>query len=327
MRLNQIYWPIRNELADVEQILKHSLRSTRYKSILEISNYLLDARGKRLRPVLVLLSAKASCHSSGAIRSSIIPIACAMELIHMASLIHDDVIDDAGLRHHKPTINAKWGEDVSIALGDYLYSEAFRLISECGNSDIIRCINSAAKSMCEGELFQVCERDNLNLLKERYLVIVRKKTAALFATSCQIGAIVYNRHRNLENSLKEYGLNFGIAFQIRDDCQDLIGNVEGLGKDTGADFRMGEITLPILNLLSQTKDKEKVISLLREGSQKSFKELRKRFINSESFAKTKEEAYFYIQQAKNNLSALKASCYKQSLFSLADFIIKDFDND
>ena len=213
------------------------------------------------------------------------------------------------------------GSDVSIALGDYLYSIAFELISDCGNSDILRCISSATKSMCEGELLQVCERDNPDLLKERYFLIVKKKTAALFAASCQAGAILVNQNRIIQGALKNYGLNFGIAFQIMDDYLDLIGETEDLGKTPGADFRMGELTLPVLNLLAQGKDRNRILSLIREqNNPEAFRELRQSFINSEADLKTKDDVSHYIQKAKESLTNLENSSFKQGLFALADYI-------
>jgi octaprenyl-diphosphate synthase len=327
MQLKEIYAPIKKDMIAMERIIKLSIETGGNSSILKISDHLLSSGGKKLRSALVILSAKAVAGDiSAAISRQVVKVASAVELVHMASLIHDDVVDHSEIRHNKPTINSKWGENVSIILGDYIYSVGFDLMSSCRNQDVIDCISQATRTMCEGELIQVCERDNLSLLKERYITIVKNKTANTFAASCRAGVLTVDSKAALKDRLMEYGLNFGIAFQIVDDSMDLIGKRENLGKLPGADFRMGEVTLPILNLLSQTKDKEKVIALLRKGGQRSFKELRKRFINSESFTKTKEEAYSYIQKAKNNISGLKDSCYKQSLFSLADFIIKDFNN-
>lgn len=327
MRLKEIYRPIKKEMAAIERMLKVSIESGKNSSILKISDHLLSSGGKKLRSALVILSAKATAvNTSEAISKQLIKVATAVELVHMASLIHDDVVDHSKIRHNKPTINSRWGQNVSIILGDYIYSVGFDLISSCRNPDVIDCISQATRTTCEGELIQVCERDNLNLLKDRYISIVRNKTANIFAASCRAGVVTVDSREALKDRLMNYGLNFGIAFQIVDDSMDLIGKKKDLGKMPGADFRMGEVTLPILNLLAQTKDKKRVMALLKKGGQKSFKELRERFINSESFAKTKEEAYSYIQKAKNNISALKDSSYKQSLFSLADFIMRDFNH-
>lgn len=321
MQLKEIYQPIEKELDAVEQILKDSLGNSEHKSILEINNYLLHAGGKRLRPALVILCAKAS-HRTFSLRHELVNIAAAVELIHMASLVHDDVIDHSNLRHNKPTVNYRKGEDVAIASGDYLYSTAFELISTCNSMDVLQCISSATKTMCEGELLQVCERDNLDFLKERYLIIVKKKTASLFAASCQSGVMLSNRQRSIQAALKQYGLNFGIAFQVADDCLDLISGTKELGKQPGADFKMGELTLPVLNLLTQTKDRNRVISLIKQqDSPEAFRELRQRFINSRALLKTKEDACFYVQEAKKGLSRLKDSCFKESLFNLADYLV------
>lgn len=322
MQLKEIYQPIERELAGVERLLRASLAGSRSRPILEIGDYLLDVKGKRLRPALVILSAKATLKQKPeAANSQLIKIASAIELIHMASLIHDDVIDQAPLRHNKPSINQKFGQDVSIALGDYLYSIGFELISSSRNTDILSCIASATKSMCEGELLQVCERDNLDLLKKRYIIIAKKKTAGLFIASCQSGAVFSNCKVALQHTLGEYGLNFGIAFQIIDDCLDLIGKTEDLGKAPGADFKMGELTLPVLNLLAEDRDRKRILSLIQgQNKPTAFKELRQRFVNSRALPKTQEDVCFYVQEAKKGLRGLKDSCFKQSLFGLADYI-------
>ena len=337
MELKEIYQPIERELDDVERVLRVSLTSSRSKFILKLGGYLLDIKGKRLRPALVILSAKAALkqrpkaaygfayrkanHCSPTYQQ-LTKIASAIELIHMASLIHDDCLDHARFRHNKPTINRKFGQEASIALGDYLYSIGFELISSSRNPDILSCIASATKAMCEGELIQVCERDNLDLLKKRYIIIAKKKTASLFVASCQAGAILFNREASIQHTLKEYGLNFGIAFQIIDDYLDLIGEKKDLGKSPGADFKMGELTLPILNLLTQTKDRNRLISLLKQqDSPEAFRGLRQRFINSPALLKTKDDVCFYVREAKKELNRLKDSCFRQSLFNLADYLL------
>lgn len=329
MELNQIYRPIEEELHYVEKILETSLKESNNESILKLNHFLLESPGKRLRPALMILSTKATLrqnsryinHKLSTINPQLAKIASAIELIHMASLIHDDVIDQADLRHHRPTVNSKWGEDVSIALGDYLYALAFPLISNCTNTDVLDCISSATKAMCEGELIQVVERDNLSLLKERYYLIVKKKTASLFVASCQVGAMLSNCPASLRIAFKEYGLNFGIAFQIIDDCLDLIGKEKNLGKSPGRDFKMGELTLPVLNLLALSKDRNRLMTLIRQPQKEvSFKEIRQEFIDSKASLKTKEDISFYIQGAKKKLKVLWDSEYRDSLEGLADFI-------
>lgn len=322
IQLKEIYRSIEDELNAVTQALKVSLSKTRNKSILKMNQFLLQAPSKRLRPALVILSAKAtSNHKSEEGSRKLINIASAIELIHTASLIHDDVLDHAVLRHNRSSINSKWGSDISIALGDYLYSRAFELISSCNNMDILSCISQATSLMCEGELVQVCERNNISLLRQRYFFIVKKKTASLFAASCESGATLSGCPKLIQSALRRYGLNLGIAFQITDDCLDLIGEQKDLGKTPGADFKVGELTLPLLNLLSQTSDRNRLISLIKgRGGQATFKEIKKRFIDSSAFLKTKEDVFSYIQKARVNLNGLSDSCFKQSLCALTDYV-------
>lgn len=322
MNLKYIYRPIAKDLFKVDNLLNESLKRTRYASILELNNYLLESKGKGIRPALVIISARACAKSSGAVTSALTKIASAIELIHVASLVHDDIIDASRLRHHKPTFNVKFGEDVSIAFGDYLYAVAFELIASCKNTDILSCIAQASRALCEGELIQVCERDNLSLLKDRYLLIIKKKTASLFAASCQAGAILSRSRQAAQDSLREYGLNLGVAFQIIDDCRDLTGSKKKLGKSPGLDFKMGELTLPVLNLISQEpKEKKSIIELLRnQGDEKAFQNLSHRFLNSSAFEKTKQEAFSYIQKAKGSLGHLRDSSYRLSLSVLADYV-------
>lgn len=330
MSLGVIYAPVEKELAAVAETIKTVLKNPRCQAISEISDFLLGIKGKRIRPALVLLSAKAisvgnmTKHKTVSIEyGQIVKAAAALELIHNASLIHDDVMDHAAWRHNQPTVNSQWGNDVSIALGNYLYSSAFELLSTGGNEAILQCVSSATRSMCEGELTQVCERDNFELLKKRYIVIIEKKTASLFAASCQTGAMVSNDRSAFHKALRDYGLNFGMAFQIVDDCLDLIGDEQVLGKTPGADFKAGELTLPILNLikLGQVKDRKKIMALIRQkDKQQAFKEIKQRFINSSAHEKTRQDASEYVFKAKHSLRGLPESCFRQSLFSLADYI-------
>jgi len=324
MDLDKIYNPIQRELIEVDKILHEAIRRTSNSSILEAADYLLESPGKKLRPALVILSANAaSRRQSPLIVRQLANIAAAMELIHMASLIHDDVVDHAALRHNKPSVNAKWGEDVSIALGDYLYSVGFELISFCKNSDILSSISQAAKSMCEGELTQICERGNTHLLKECNIIIVKKKTASLFAASCQVGAILSKSPRPFENALKGYGLNFGVAFQIIDDYMDLVAEQKILGKFPGQDIAMGEVTLPLLNLVESVNEEERpqLQKLLNSKSGDSLKKIRAWILkNSNSLSRTKKITLYYLNSAQKRLRPLPESDYKNSLFHLVHYM-------
>ncbi len=325
MNLKEIYQPIANDLKIVEKLLTSSIKESKNQLILTMSNFLLESPGKRTRPALVILSAKAaSVNKNGNCNhDELIKIATAMELIHMASLIHDDVLDEATMRHNKPSINAKWGDDVSIALGDYIYAKAFELIGKCKNPDVFTCISEAIYVMCEGELTHVCQRNNLDLSRDSYIVIIKKKTASLFASCCQAGTIIGNHGQAIQAALKEFGLNFGMAFQIIDDCKDILSEEKELGKRPGQDVITGDITLPLLTLLdviSQT-EREKLKSMLESRiEQANLKKLRTMLIDSGSLYKTQEVVESYINCARERLNILADSDYKKSLTQLVDYI-------
>jgi octaprenyl-diphosphate synthase len=336
MSLEQIYEPISDEMATVERKLTAAVRESKNESILEMGDFLLASPGKRIRPALVILSAKAVTCATGSYEAGsgrdnhtngdeLVKIATAMELIHIASLIHDDVLDKASARHNKPSVNARWGDDVSIALGDYIHSKAFELIGSCGLSDVFSCISEAINVMCEGELTQICQRGNMNLSKDEYIVIIKKKTAALFGASCQAGTIIGKCAPLLQTALREYGLDFGMAFQITDDCRDLLGDEQAMGKRPGQDIRMREITLPILNLLEgldESQKKELRDILEKTISRGAFKKIRAMLTDSDALRRSRRTAERYINLAKEKLGRLADSDYKDSLGRLADYVIE-----
>ncbi|MHC4645258.1 MAG: polyprenyl synthetase family protein [Planctomycetota bacterium] len=327
MRLEEIYRPIADELKTVEDVLVLSIKESKNRSILAMSDFLLESPGKRIRPALVILSEKAASVGTGntCSRDELIRIATAMELIHMASLIHDDVLDRAVMRRSKPSVNAKWGDDVSIALGDYIYSKAFELIGKCKNPDLFGCISEAIYVMSEGELTHVCQRNNLDLSRESYIVIVKKKTATLFAACCHAGTILGNHRPALQAALKEFGLNLGMAFQIIDDYRDIVSEENILGRRPGQDLIAGDITLPLLTLLkvSDSRDRDRAKRLLESNTDgDSLREIKTMFVNSEAVSLTRKAASSYIDLAKRRLNTLEDSQYRASLARLADYITK-----
>ncbi len=326
MKLEEIYQPIAGDLKTMESILEASVRESRNQSIQAMSNSLLKSGGKKLRPALVILSEKAASagKNSSCNHDELIMLASAVELIHIASLIHDDVLDGATMRRSKPSINAELGDDISIIFGDYIYSKAFDLIGKCRNPDVFECISQAIHAMCEGELIQVYQRGNLELSKDNYITIVRKKTASLLSACCHAGGIVGNHNQTVQKILKGFGLNFGIAFQIIDDCKDLISEERILGKHPGQDMVAGDMTLPLLDLLDAVdKDEKQEIKKMFESKidKHRFEKIRKMFVTSNAFSMTRQTALYYINQAKSELDELENSDYKRSLEGLTDYII------
>jgi len=325
MNLEEIYHPIADDLKKVERFLESSVKESKNQSILAMSNSLLESGGKRLRPALVILSEKAASvgKNGDCNQEELVRLATAMELIHMASLIHDDVLDGATMRRSKPSINARLGDDISIVFGDYIYSKAFELIGKCRNPDVFECICHAIYVMCEGELTQVCQRGNLDLAKENYIAIIRKKTASLFAACCHAGTILGNHSRAVQTTLKEFGLNFGIAFQIIDDCRDIVSEERVLGKHPGQDVAAGDMTLPLLNLLEIVgpagRDEIKSI-FTSKVNESGLEKIRKILVNSQALSLTQKTALCYIDRAKQGLDKLENSDYKESLNRLTNYI-------
>lgn len=324
MNLSEIYQPIADDLNTVEDSLRSCLAESIDPSISAMSNLLLEAPGKRIRPALVILSERAA--SAGRKRTCnhgrLIEIATAMELVHMASLIHDDVLDKATMRHTMPSINVEYGDDMSIILGDYVYSKAFQLMANCRNPDIFVCMSEAIGMMCEGELIHVCQRGNLDLSTSSYIAIAKKKTASLFAACCHAGTITGNHSRVVQKALKEFGLNFGVAFQIIDDWKDVLSEESELGKHPGQDMIAGDITLPLLTLSGAVgpAEKEELRNMLGAGNdKKNLERLRTMLTHSNALSKITEVVTSYLNRARKCLDSLGDSVFKESLNQLADY--------
>jgi octaprenyl-diphosphate synthase len=331
MNLENIYKPISDDLKKVDSLLASSIRESSNQSVLDMGNSLSGvSSGKKLRPALVILSEKAASAGNGnGVRKMerLITLATAVELIHLASLIHDDILDKATVRRGKPSVNSVLGNDISIVFGDYIYSKAFELIGKCRNPDVFECISQAIYIMCEGELIQVCQRGNLNLPVEKYIAVVKKKTAKLLATCCHVGAMLGNHGQNIQTALKEFGMNFGVAFQIIDDCRDIVSGENTLGRKPGQDALAGDITLPLLNLLdiASGAEKKKIKTILASSpDSRDAEKIREMFLDSGAMETTRKTAFDYIGRARNRLEELESSDYRKSLYGLTDYIAESF---
>jgi octaprenyl-diphosphate synthase len=242
---SDLFAPIADDLAETERILAAALASSRphVRSLVEhVGRY----RGKRLRPVLLLLAARAC----GQVVPAHHTLAAVVEMIHTATLVHDDVLDSASLRRHVPTVNAAWGNQASVLLGDFLFTNAFYLSATVGDIRAPRIIGAATNRVCEGELQQVCERGNLAISEGDYFEIIDAKTAELTACCCRLGALFSGAADPVVERLARYGRYLGIAFQIADDLLDLLGEERATGKSMGTDLEQQKLTLPLIQLLS-----------------------------------------------------------------------------
>lgn len=326
MKIEKIYQPIAGHLKKMENLISSSLRQSENRTLIEISEYVLAGGGKRIRPAMVILCDRAVSVSKNrkAETEEAIGIAAAVELIHQASLIHDDVVDGGLIRHNKPSLNVRW-PNISIVYADYVYSKAFELISQTQRPEIFSCISRAVRQMSEGELSGFFQRGNLDLSQESYITIIKNKTASLFAGCCEVAGLLDNHSPDIRTALREFGLNFGIAFQIADDGRDITAREKQLGKSPGRDIVTGQMTLPLSNLLKTTggPERKRLIGILKSGGNcGNLKELKQMYVNSTAQQVTRDTLFSYVCRAKQSLEELDDSEYKQSLMALADYIAK-----
>jgi octaprenyl-diphosphate synthase len=215
--------------------------------------YAIGGSGKRLRPALALLAGGAT----GRIVSDHVDLAVILELIHIASLVHDDIMDGADRRRDRPTLNAKWGNSMTVLIGDVLFSHALRLSTQFSNQEMSRRIADSAADVCTGEILQTQRRFDLNVTLAEYYRMVAMKTGALFSSACELGAFLSGAAPSVISALKSYGNKVGIAYQILDDCIDLVGDEEMIGKTLGTDIACGKFTLPVLLLLQHSTPKQR----------------------------------------------------------------------
>ena len=242
---------VKQEISKVEAQIRDQIRAFD-PSVEPYIDYICNTSGKRIRPALAILTAG----SLGKISDDNIKIGVILELIHMATLVHDDIIDGASTRRKVPTANAKWGNGMAVLLGDALFSHSLLLATEFGSIDICRKVGQASREVCEGEVIQSQRRFDLTLTKDDYFKIIAMKTGALFAAATGISASLSGADQDTENKLYDYGLKLGTAYQIYDDCLDLVGTEDNVGKTLRTDLEKGKLTLPMLNLL-ETASEEK----------------------------------------------------------------------
>jgi len=252
--MKQIISLIGNELTEVERSLMNTLSSP-VPLINKVGSYIIASGGKRFRPLLYLLVAKGFNYQGG----HNIPLACVFEYIHTATLLHDDVLDHAEMRRGNSSANTLWGDRISVLVGDFLVSKAFSILVETGNVKAMQVISQATANVAEGETMQTVRGGDMSLTEEEYITIITNKTASLIAAACQTGAIMGNADRDGELSLRNYGLNIGIAFQMVDDTLDYVSDSQKFGKALCKDLQGGKITLPLIYTLSKSSDEDRQI--------------------------------------------------------------------
>ena len=308
------------DLESVEAEIRRELGSP-VTLIQEMGGYVAGAGGKRLRPILLLLAARlAGYRGPRGVR-----LACVVELLHTATLIHDDVVDQAPLRRGRPSANRRWGDDASVLVGDHLYSKSFAALVRDNDRAVMETLARSTVSMTEAEVFQLELKRSGTTSEADYLRIITHKTASFISACCRIGALLGGSPPELIEALTRYGLDIGVAFQISDDALDFIADQDRFGKAIGADLREGKRTLPLIAMLERARpaELERVRALLRHRTLEpaELEEIRRLVLEHEGVEYARARAHAYAQAAKADLEPFPPSEARDTLVLVADFVV------
>ncbi len=313
---------VSDELGQVnEQII--SRMQSHVPLIGELAGHLITAGGKRMRPVLTLASAKLC--GDDFTNSRAVGLAACVEFIHTATLLHDDVVDESAQRRGNDTANFIWGNQASVLVGDFLFSRSFELMVEDGSLEILRILSSASSIIAQGEVAQLQAANDLSTTYDDYMKVIEGKTAALFAAACEVGAVVTDQPKDIQENLRLYGLNLGLAFQIADDILDWSAAEEALGKNIGDDFREGKVTLPLILTYAEANEEEKLfwqktIEHMQQD-EGDFEKARQLILKHKSLEKSLHIATDLAQKAASNLSLFPSSPLKDALVASAFYAV------
>jgi octaprenyl-diphosphate synthase len=308
------------ELRAVEEAIASEIDSP-VALIREMGEFIAGAGGKRLRPILLLMAARlAGYRGPRAVR-----MGCVVELLHTATLVHDDVVDQAPLRRGRPSANARWGDDASILVGDHLYSKSFALMVQDADARVLETLARATVSMTEAEVFQLERKRSGATGEADYLRIITQKTASFMSACCRIGALLGRCEARQVEGLTRYGLDIGIAFQISDDSLDFVADQARLGKAIGADLKEGKRTLPLIRTLERAAphERERIQTLLKSHALDlhEIEEIRNLVVKYEGVDYALERAHEYARAAKRALGPFNDSEDKETLALIADFVV------
>ncbi len=324
-KLKAVYSLISKDLKKVDAFISETLKSGSDAAARPLVEHVLESQGKRVRPVLLILSAYTLSKDNALSDDQyerLIKVAAAIELIHMASLVHDDVIDDADVRRDQASIKAKWGNPAAVAFGVYLYSISLQLIAESGLISVLESLSLAVKGMCEGELFQLAGREQYDLSVSDYKAVIKRKTADLFVSACKSGALVSGASSEQINKVGGFGHALGMIFQITDDVLDIVGDGDHLKKEMGQDLVAGQVTLPFI-YLQEAFSREEQLKFLDMTKSKvfDFKWIQTQIEAYGIEKRVKEDIKSYEDLAKISLSNAVESKYKKALLDVLDFVV------
>jgi octaprenyl-diphosphate synthase len=308
------------DLSEIEMQLSENLKP--YLDLVsEVAHHILFAGGKRLRPLLLVLSAKLCGYKDKYAKT----VASALEYLHAATLLHDDIIDDAVLRRGKKVAHSLYGNAITVLVGDFLLARALALCADSGKIKVIHIISALTENMSTGEVHQLMRKGDVTLTEDEYMEVIRRKTSVLFQAACTVSAVIADASGKNENALSEYGYNLGTAFQMIDDLFDYTMDTADLGKEVGADLREGKLTIPIIHALKQadSADHDQMVKIIQneDFSVDEFKTLVALMEKNDGIDYTIRKATAYIEKAKDALSVFEASKTRDSLFDIADYAL------
>ncbi len=319
MDVDKILAPVAEDMSLVNQLISDRLRSE-VVLINQLGAYIINSGGKRLRPLLVLLTARACGYKA----QQHISLAAIVEFIHTATLLHDDVVDASELRRGRETANTVWGNEASVLVGDFLYSRAFQMMVELENNRILQILADATNIIAEGEVLQLLNVHNPDTTEAEYLRVILSKTAKLFEAGTQLGAVIAQMEPNVEQAMADYGLHLGTAFQLIDDVLDYSAEPEQLGKNIGDDLAEGKPTLPLIYAMANGSEEDAacVRMAIEKGSLDDIENVVAALKRSDAISYTHQIAQTEAKKARAALAVLPDSIYRDSLEDLARYAIE-----
>jgi octaprenyl-diphosphate synthase len=319
--LAQLFEPIRADLELVDREFARHVQS-HVDLIPKIGQYIQTSGGKRIRPAVLLMAARLSGYQG----ERAVLYAAVVEFIHTATLVHDDIIDDSTLRRGRPAVHSRWGNDITVLLGDYLYIKSMAMALTHDTLELVRVLCDVTLNMIEGELYQLTKNGDAAITEDEHLDIIRRKTAFLFGGCSQIGGMLGAVSAEREQALREYGFNLGITFQLVDDLLDFTGDTQAVGKPIGSDLREGKVTLALIHLLRQEQDGEagrivRDIIASRTVTTEQWTDLLRRLKEHASIDYAYRRAVEYAERAKKPLYAFPPSSERDALLALPDYVL------
>ncbi len=317
---HRIFAAVKDDLDDIENALVNNLNP--YLDLVsEVAGHILFSGGKRLRPLLMVLSARI-CGYNGVYEKT---FSTALEYLHAATLLHDDVVDEASLRRGKPVAHSKWGSPITILVGDYLLARALSISAGTGRLRVVKILAGLTENMSQGEVHQLMRKGDINLTEAEYKEVIRRKTAMLFEAACRVSAVIADATEEQETALSKYGYNLGIAFQMADDLFDYTLQTSDFGKEVGADLREGKLTLPVIYALQQapSDDRDKMINIVQDQnfSKADFRTLTELLKKYGGLTYTRKMAASYIDTAKKALAVFDPSPTKDTMLDIAEYVL------